>query len=137
MFASPITDTVTLSNGTDTVVVKKLGWKAQKAAKDEFQRSSMARMASLGPGFIDVQQAIRKSVEANGGLEAMTKAVAADPFVLFDQSMLLERGIVSWSLSAKPTPAEMDELDPVDAEKVARAIHELFRDKTEDERKND
>lgn len=137
MFASQVTDTVTLSNGTDTVVVKKLGWRGQRAAREEFQRLSMARLASLGAGFIDFQQAVKKAVDTNGGMEDIEKAVVKDPFVLFDQGTLLERGIVSWSLSKTPTVAEIDDLDPSDAEKVARAIYELFRDKTEGERKND
>jgi hypothetical protein len=136
MFASKVTDTVTLSNGTDTVTVRKLGWKAQEAAQLELQRQAQVRLASLGSGFIEVQQAVRKGIEANGGIDAIAKAVAADPFLTYDKSTLLERGIVSWTLSEKPTTDQVEDLDPADAETIARAIYNLFRPKTEDERKN-
>lgn len=137
MFASHVRDTVTLTDGTSTVVIKKLGWKAQEAAIDELQRRAQERLASLGKGFIDVQQAIRKSVDANGGVEAIAKAVDAAPILKYDRSTLLERGIVSWTLSEKPTAEEIADLDEADATLLAERIFELFRPKTEVERKND
>lgn len=137
MFASQVRDTVTLSNGTDTVVIKKLGWKAQEAAADELQRRAHERLAQLGKGFVDVQQAIVKGLEANGGVDAVRKLAEANPLMRFDRSTLLIRGIVSWSLSDKPTPDEIEDLDDADAKLLAERIYDLFRPKTEAERKND
>jgi len=137
MFASKVTQTVTLSNGTDTATVRRLGWKAQEAAEQEVQRQGLARVTSLGAGFIDVQNAITKASDANGGADAIVKAVQADPFLKYDKQTLMERGIASWTLSEKPTPAEIEDLNNDDATLIARAIFDLFRGPTEAERKND
>jgi hypothetical protein len=134
MFASKVTDTVTLSNGTDTVVIKKLGYKAQEAAAGERQRLGIQTALSYGPGFAEMQ---KKAIEAQGGLEAVLAKVEADPFLKFDKGTLLEKGIVSWSLSDTPTVDEMDDLDPADADLIARKVYDLFRPKTDAERKND
>lgn len=131
-----VTDTVTFTNGTDTAVIKKLGWKAQEAALGETQRQALVRVASFGDNFAAVQSAIASAVEKQGGAEAVAAAVKKDPFLQYDKQTLLERGIVSWTRSAKPTPSEIEDLDPADAELVARRIYDLFRPKTEEEQKN-
>ena len=135
-FASQITDTVTLSNGTDTAVIKKLGWKAREAALGEVQRQALLRVASFGSDFAAVQSAIAAALEKQGGAEAVKAAVEKDPFLQFDKQTLLERGIVSWTLSAKPTAEEIADLDPADAELVARRIVALFHE-SQEARKND
>ena len=135
-FASQVTDTVTLGDGTNTVTVKKLGYKAQEDALGEVQRQALVRVASFGDNFAAVQTAIDKAVEKQGGAEAIAAAVKKDPFLQYDKQTLLERGIVSWTLSEKPTPKEIEDLDPKDAEKVARAVFALFHE-SEEARKND
>ncbi len=136
MFASQVTDTVALSNGTDTAVIKKLGWKAQEAALQEKQRLGLLRTASYGANADAVKEVIRKAIDANGGADAIKEAVAKDPFLQYDKTTLLERGIVSWTLSEKPTLAQIEDLSTADAETVARAIFALFHE-TEEARKND
>jgi hypothetical protein len=136
-FASQITDTVTLTNSTDTVVIKKLGHKAQRAAEMERQRLELVRLVSIGAGLIDVQNAVRKSLAENGGAEGVMKAIEADPLQKYDRDTLLEKGIVSWTLSDKPTPDQIADLDEPDADLLAHRIYDLFRPKTEAERKND
>jgi hypothetical protein len=137
MFASKVTDTVTLSNGIDTVVIKKLSGKSQRAAEAEKQRLELVKLASCGRGIVEIQDAVRKGFEANGGAEGVLKAIEADPFQKFDIDTLLEKGIVSWSMPDKVTPDAISDLEREDSDLLARRIFDLFRPKTEAERKND
>lgn len=135
-FASRITDVVTLTNGTDTVVIKKLSGKAQRTAETEKQRLAMARTASMGAGIVDVQQAVRKALEANGGAAAVDAAVEANPFLKYDIDTLLEKGIVSWSMPEPVTPENIADLEREDSDLLAQRIYDLFRPPTEGEQKN-
>lgn len=137
MFASQITDTVTLTNGTDTVVIKKLSGKSQRAAEAEKQRIELTKLASIGAGLIDIQNALRKGLAENGGADGVIKAMEADPFQKYDIDTLLEKGIASWSRPEKVTPENIADLEREDSDLLARRIFELFRPKTEAERKND
>jgi hypothetical protein len=133
MFASQVTDTVTLKDG-NTVVVRKLGHKARRQAIADKQRQSTLDAIAYGPGFADIQA---KAIETHGGVEKVKELVAKNPLLKYDVDVVLRCGIVSWTLSEKPTPQEIDELDSNDADAIARRIAELSEPPTEDERKND
>lgn len=131
-FASQVRRTLTDIPRLDgqTITIRKLGWKALEAAATERQRVGLAMLREIGPG------GLIKELQGQGGEDAVRQAAAADPFVRYDPMTLLERGIVEWSLSGKPTSAEIEDLDLGVAEYVAREVYALSRPKTEDERKN-
>jgi hypothetical protein len=128
---SIVTETVTLSDGR-SAVVRRLGWKAKKAARDAKQLDAIQIQKAMG---VEFQNELRKAIEAQGGLEKLKELAAANPHLAYDQAMLLYRGVVSIS-DATPTPEQLDDLDDGDAEALARAVLALSPEKTEAERKN-
>lgn len=131
-FASKVTETVTLKDG-NTVVVRKLGQKARRDAMEERQRKGMAAAAAAGSAFADMQA---KAIEANGGIEKLKELAAKTPLLKYDLDIVLRRGIVSWSLSAKPTEAEIDDLDADDVDAIATRIAALSEPPPEAVQKN-
>lgn len=131
-----VTDTITLAGGA-TVTIKKLGWKARELAEQVQAQRQLQSLASVGAGIVDLQKAMRAAMDEAGGEQGVRAAVAANPMLRYDKATLLEKGIVSWTLeNVRVTPETIAELEPVDADQIANAIHELFRPRTEDEQKN-
>jgi hypothetical protein len=136
-FASGVQDTVVLPDGNN-VLIRKLGWKGMKAARDAKQSEAILVQKELGADF---QVQMRKAVQEAGGMDELRKIADRDPFITIDQDTLLKRGIVSWTFErggqgVPVTPEAIDDLDDASAELVARRIFELSRTKTEEERKN-
>lgn len=131
-FANTVTDIVTLKDG-NTVVVRKLGHRARREAVSERQKQGMQTAATMGPGFAEMQA---KSLEAQGGVEKVLETVKKNPLLKYDIDIVLRTGIVSWSLSDKPTPEQIDELDSGDAEQIARRIVEMSEPPSQEEVKN-
>ena len=115
---------------TETVTVRKLGYKALEDALNARQMQGLDYLRRIGPG------GLLKELQEQGGEDALRKKGAADPFLQYDRDVLLERGIVSWTVSEKPTHEDIAELDVNAANVIAREIYELSRPRTEEERKN-
>jgi len=131
-FAKSVTKTIPFPGSeTETVTIQKVGWKALEAASEESQRKSLIAARTLGPG------GLLKEIQNMGGEDEVRKKAEANPLAQFDRSILLERGIKSWTLTDhKPTADEIDELDVDTANMLAREIYELSKPRTEEERKN-
>lgn len=130
-FASKVTQTVPISGVEgQTAVIRKLGWKALELARSIVTQKATEMVKAIG--WAEIQ----KSVTGMGGEAAVTQKAAGDPFLQHDRLTLLERGLVSWTLSDKPTAAELEDLDEAAAVGLARAIYDLSRPKTEAEQKN-
>jgi hypothetical protein len=131
-FTNTVTETVSLSDG-QSAVVRKLGWKALKAAATEKQRQALGTQKEMGVAFFGE---LRKAIEEQGGADRLRELAAKDPFLQYDQDTLLQKGVVSWTLDRPLTPESLDDLDAETADLLARRICDLSRPKTEDERKN-
>lgn len=129
-FASQITQTVPVGTDGQTAVIRKLGWKALDHARQVVQQRGLEMMKTIG------WSEIQKSVAAQGGEAAVKAQADADPFLQHDPMVLLERGVVSWTLSEKPAAKELEDLDEATAMALARAVYELSRPRTDAETKN-
>ena len=127
-----ITDTVDLSGGR-SAVVRRLGWKAKKAARDVKQSEALQVQKAMG---LEFQQQLREAIEKQGGLDKFKELSAANPHLQFDQATLLYKGVLSISdIEGKPTEEQLDDLSDADAEALAKRIVALS-ESTEAERKN-
>jgi hypothetical protein len=132
-FPAIVTEAVELSGGR-TATIRRLGWKAKKAARDAKQREALDLQKQMGVAF---QQELRESLEKAGGIEKLRETAAANPHLQFDWATVLEKGVVSLSgIDGTPTAAVLDELEEADAEALVKRIVALSPEKTEAERKN-
>jgi hypothetical protein len=138
MFASQVRETVTLPDGVNTAVVKKLSFKSLEDAAQERQRKATAQSVAIGKGFAEFQREVQKSLKADAeATEALKTLLEKNPISQYDRMTLLERGIVSWTLTETPTTDEIADLDEETATLLVARIWSLSRPKTQEERKND
>src|SRR5262245_41546060 len=130
-FARTITKTLPFPGSeSETVTVRKLGYKALEDALNARQIQGLDYLRRIGPG------GLLKELQDQGGEQAVKDKAAADPYVQYDRDILLQRGIVSWTVTEQVKPEDIAELDVTTANLIAREIYELSRPRTEDERKN-
>lgn len=130
-FANAVTKTIPFPGSeVDTVTIKKLSWRSLEAAEAENQRKGIALAKEIGPGGLLAE------LNGQGGEQAVRDKVASNPMLKYDRSTLLEKGIVGWTISQKPTPEEIAELDEDTAKWLATEIYELSRPKSGAEAKN-
>lgn len=136
-FATKVTERVELADGQHAVV-RKLGWKALKDARDAKMLDAAGLQRALGADFqVQMRKALGNTPEEVAKrVEELKKLGDSDPFITHDQAVLLERGVVSWSFEVPINAENIAELDEPDAEALARKVYELSRPKTEAERKN-
>jgi hypothetical protein len=121
MFASRITNTVTLpSDPSVTVTIRKLSWLQRQAAQQESQAKSSRALIAMGGAA--VLEELRKM---DTGAEAPKAPAHADPLLTHDQLTVLVSGIKAWSVPEPVTREHIEDLEPADAEHLARAILEL------------
>lgn len=119
-----------------TALIRKLAPRHLEAAAKESQRRSLNELKEMGVSFI---KELRSLTEAD-----ISKATTADPLLTYDVPTLIEKGVVSWTLSEDLTPENISSLDEDAQDYLARAILKLSRPKlfqsvedAETERKND
>jgi hypothetical protein len=128
-FASTVTETLEIpGSGGQSVTIRKLGWKALETAQGVAQAKGAAQLSALGGA------AFLQELTALGG-EA--KVRQADPFLGFDARTMIVAGVVTWPGGVVPTDEQIDDMDPVFKDWLARAIFALSKPDTETDRKND
>lgn len=143
MFASKVTKEVPVpSDPSITVTIRRLSWlqleQAQKAAKKARQKIDL--------GGVDVPETIvedmvsrilAKSVGTSADDDRPASA-AVEPDLLrtHDQLTVLQCGVKAWSVPEPVDRAHLEDLDPGDAEALARAILALSAPRSEADRKN-
>jgi hypothetical protein len=129
LFASFHTKTIDFRDHVgETVTIRRLGNAALREAARNQKDEGLRVVRQLGSG-----QIVKELANA-GGAEALKAAEAADPFLGYDPTTLVVKGLVGWSLSPKPTQAEIDDLDPEDLEWLARQIVEMRKPRSEADR---
>lgn len=87
------------------VEIRKLGWRKLREAADVLQRAAYEHVRVLGK---DGLEAVRNVTAEQ--IASFKRNTAAQ----FDTGTLLRAAVVTWSLSDRPTPEELDELpEPV------------------------
>jgi hypothetical protein len=117
------------------VEFRKLPWRKLEEARRETQIDSAALMKAYGADLIKEIQKLSAGIS-----EDMQAAVAAERqrrATQYDTGVLLRAGIVRWSYSDKPTPEQIDDLDPDTAAWARDQILDLsVTERTEADRKN-
>lgn len=126
VFTSFVTDTVAIPGAPGhTATIRKLAPKHLKAAAAANQRAAIlefAEMKQLGASsVIEDIQALQKD-EA-----ALTAARAANPLLPYDQTVILQKGILSWTLDRALDLEAIEDLEEETAEALARAILRLTK----------
>jgi hypothetical protein len=126
MFASQVTDTVTI--GEVVVTVRKLSWKSLGHAAEIKQNDVMALMAKAGnaAGQLSDRREHREKVEPT----VQQKHEAR--YTQYDRGAVLQAGVKAWSATDKKLPGALDDLDEAVAEQLHRAILDLSLPSLED-----
>jgi hypothetical protein len=126
-----LTADVGISEGR-TAVVRRLGWKAKKEAREKKQAEALQTQKAMGVAFA---QELRDALAANGGVEKIRELAEQNPHLQYDQGTLLYKGVVSID-GAVWTPEQLDDLSDDDADLLVKKIVELSPSKSAAERKN-
>jgi len=115
VITSNITNDIQIPHEPDTTItIRMLSHGALKKARDNRLRD-LAQMIG-GVDFGSITRADRGEERAE-----------ADPLAGYDITTVLHKGIKSWTYPEKCTPENIDELDDVTAEYVAKKIIDLSR----------
>ncbi len=115
MFASRITQAHPLpSDPTVIVTIRKLSWLQRQDAKKQSSRASVATLKDMGPEMVAHFTAAEKAAEA--------VPVTVDPLATHDMLTVLICGVKSWTVPEAVNKDTLSDLEPDDAEFLARAI---------------
>jgi hypothetical protein len=137
VFCSLVTETVPV--GDETVTIRKLTPSNLRAAQKANQRRSLEELHDMGgPAFLKELRSLNVS-EAD-----VEEATETDPLLLYDRTVLLEKGLVSWTFEREMNADAYEDLDEETHDQLARAILRLAKpslfqstDEQEVARKND
>lgn len=132
---SPFTRNVTKvvpfpGSETETATIRKLSHHALEEALKERQLQGLDYLRRIGPG------GLIKELQDQGGEDALKEKVSKDPYLQYDRGVLLKRGITSWTVGDSVADADLLDLDDETADAFGRAIYDLSKPKSEEERKN-
>lgn len=146
MFASQTTKDVPLpSDPAITVTIRKLSWTQRESAQRAAKKERHTHVIDLGgvdvPEYVveDIaKRLVDKSVPppADGAAhEPVATPVEPDLLLTHDKLTVLVCGITAWTVKEPVDKAHIEDLDPDDADALARQILALSV-RTETERKN-
>lgn len=117
MITSSITKEITLPHEEETtIVIRMLSHGALKKARDNRLRDLVQMVGGMDMSAL---QSMRR--------EQSDDDEEADPMAGYDITTVLHKGIKSWSYDLPAKPENIDELDDVTAEYVAKEIINLSR----------
>lgn len=117
MLASRTTKTVTLRSDPSVVVtIRKLGWARRQEAQIKSHQTAMRTLIDMGG------DAYMREYERIGLPQPELAKVIADPFYTHDRLTVLVGGVQSWSDHEPITAVTLADLEPDDAEFLAREI---------------
>lgn len=137
MFASRTTETFPLpSDPAIAITVRKLSWLQRQDARRQSVQASARDLMGMGGAEMLKQF---KALETDEPKGAPVPAAPVDPLATHDMLTVLVCGIVAWGVPEPITKDTVSDLDPDDAECIARKILNLSLPKvaTETDRKND
>lgn len=115
MLTHNVTDEISLPHETGTIItIRMLSHGALKKARDNRLKELAQMIGGIDFGSIKREETTETEVEA-------------DPLAGYDITTVLHKGIKSWSYEEKCNPENIDELDDVTAEYIAKAIINLSR----------
>ena len=127
VFTSFITETIPVPGDPgQTVTIRKLAPKHLRAAMAKSQRDALLEFAELKRlGASDVVADIQALQKDTTGI---AEARAADPLLLYDRTVLLQKGIIGWTYGqSHDDPEVLDDLDDEVSYHLARAILRLTK----------
>lgn len=120
MFASQITDTVTI--GTTVVTIRKLSWSSLDHAQQARSTRAMATVALMG----DAAAALGARAEQNEQKGPVSEAERRTArYQQYDRGAVLQGGLHAWTSDTKLTPKAIEDLDEDTADRLYRAILDL------------
>jgi hypothetical protein len=127
IFTSLVVDTIPVPGDPgQTVTIRKLAPKHLKAAMTASQRAALLEFVELKRlGATEILTEIQ-ALQADGA--ALAAARTADPLLLYDRTVLLQKGIIGWSYDRSHDDVEaLEDLDDDASEAIARAILRLTK----------
>jgi len=124
MFASSVTTTIPLEpigKPGEFATIRKLPGRHLQKAQDTKQFAAVDRVKIIGGA------AIIKDLQSLGGEEEVKKKAAQDPLSAYDPYVLIEKGLVSWTLPEKMDTASIEDLDEESVEYLGNAILKLTK----------
>lgn len=110
----------------------KLSWRQMRDARKIAEKGNLATVKELGAEFI-------QALNSEGGEQKAKKLLREQQYDprAFDQSELLNGGIVAWSYDMELDDASVSQLDEVTADWAMREIIAINRPASEEEEKKD
>lgn len=123
VFTSRVSVEISVPTDPDArVVIRKLAPKHIDAAAREQQLQSIRDMQAMGgPKFLQELSSLSSAEQQ--------QIVNRDPVQGYDQAVLCQHGILSWSYDVKPSREAVDDLDEDTRYALAREILKLSRPK--------
>jgi hypothetical protein len=103
-----------------TVTIQKLAGRHLEKARQEQQFASFDFVKRIGG-----MAAFRQELGAVTNADRQVEAAKSDPFQRFARSVILEKGVVSWSYDEPVSAERLDDLDDSAADWLARQILDL------------
>jgi len=126
MFASRVTKPLALpSDPSVTVTIRKLSWLQRQDAKKQSSRASVATLKDMGPEMVAHFTAAEKLAVDAAKADATAAESVGDPLATHDMLTVLICGVKAWSVPEAVNRESLSDLDPEDAEFLARAILSL------------
>jgi len=127
VFTSLVVETIPVPGDPEqTVTIRKLAPKHLQAAATAGQRAALLEFVELKRlGATDI---IKEVQALTADTAALAAARTADPLLLYDRTVLLQKGIIGWSYDrSHDDPEALEDLDDDTSEAIARAILKLTK----------
>jgi hypothetical protein len=106
------------------IEIRKLPWRKLREASETQQHAAFAFVKTLGKdGMAAVKEVTAEQIAA----------FKANPAASYDPGVLMRSAVTAWSYSDKPTPEQIDDLDPDTASWLVDEIVALSRPPRDEE----